>query len=52
MQFDSVAALWAMGLDGQLLQLADPASDLEGQTLEAVHRGERVRPSATLPNDF
>ncbi len=47
-----VAALWAMGLEGQLTQLADPATDLEGQTLEAATRGERVRLSEALPRDF
>jgi transcriptional regulator with XRE-family HTH domain len=47
-----IAALWAMGLEGQLRQLADPATDLEGQTLEAATRGERVRPSEALPSDF
>jgi hypothetical protein len=41
-----------MGLEGQLEQLADPATDLEGQTLEAATRGERVRPSEALPSDF
>ena len=47
-----IAALWAMGLEGQIAQLADPATDLEGKTLEAATRGERVRPSDTLPSDF
>ena len=47
-----IAALWALGLEDQVAHLADPATDLEGQTLEAVHRGARVRPSGVLSNDF
>jgi transcriptional regulator with XRE-family HTH domain len=47
-----IAALWAMGLEGQVAQLADPSTDLEGTTLEAASHGERVRPSDTLPSDF
>jgi transcriptional regulator with XRE-family HTH domain len=47
-----IAALWAMGLDGPLAALADPAADLEGRTLEAATRGERVRPSEGLSSDF
>ncbi|MDH3206424.1 MAG: helix-turn-helix domain-containing protein [Gemmatimonadota bacterium] len=46
-----IAALWAMGLENQLTQLAEPATDLEGKTLEAAARGERVRPRA-LSSDF
>ena len=47
-----IAALWAMGLDGQLVPLADPVADLDGRTLEAATRGERVRPSGRLSSDF
>ncbi len=47
-----IGTLWALGLEGQLAHLADPATDLEGQALDAVHRGERVRPSGALSNDF
>jgi len=47
-----IAALWAMGLEHQVAQLADPATDLEGRTLEAATRGERVRPGDTLSSDF
>ncbi|MEQ1858001.1 MAG: helix-turn-helix domain-containing protein [Longimicrobiales bacterium] len=47
-----IAALWAMGLEGQLTQLADPATDLEGQTLDAASRGERVRPNQAMSSDF
>ena len=47
-----VATLWAMGREDQCMQLADPTTDLEGRTLEAATRGERVRPSESLPSDF
>ena len=47
-----VAALWAMGLAGQLASLAAPDTDLEGQTLEAARRGERVRATKVLSSDF
>jgi transcriptional regulator with XRE-family HTH domain len=47
-----VAALWAMGLDGPLAFVADPPGDLEGSTLEAAARGERVRPQEGLSSDF
>ena len=33
-------------------ELADPATDLEGLTLEAARRGERVRQAGALSNDF
>jgi transcriptional regulator with XRE-family HTH domain len=45
------AALWALGLHGDLAHLAAPERDLEGQTLEAARRGERVRPPG-LSDDF
>lgn len=47
-----VAVLWALGLEDQITQLADPTRDLEGQTLEAARRGERVRPDRKLSSDF
>lgn len=47
-----VAVLWALGLEDQIAQLADPTRDLEGQTLEAARRGQRVRPDRKLSNDF
>jgi transcriptional regulator with XRE-family HTH domain len=47
-----IAVLWAMGLAGDVAQVAAPETDLEGKTLEAATRGERVRPSDTLPSDF
>lgn len=47
-----IAVLWVLGLEDQLADVADPARDLEGQTLEAARRGERVRPRKTLSSDF
>ena len=47
-----MAVLWALGLDGQLAGLAAPDTDIEGQTLEAAGRGERVRPRQDLSSDF
>jgi hypothetical protein len=47
-----LAALWAMGLDSQVADLASPETDIEGQTLEAAGRGERVRPGGKLNDEF
>ncbi len=47
-----VAVLWALGLDGDLAAVAAPEGDLEGQTLEAARRGERVRLPTALSDDF
>lgn len=47
-----VAVLWALGLESQITELADPARDLEGQALEAARQGERVRPERTLSSGF
>lgn len=47
-----IAALWALGLERDVAQVAAPETDLEGKTLEAATRGQRVRPSDTLPSDF
>jgi transcriptional regulator with XRE-family HTH domain len=47
-----VTTLWALGLEADLNEIADPNQDLEGRTLEAAARGERVRYRDTLPNDF
>lgn len=46
------AVLWALGLDGQLAAVARPETDVEGQTLEAARRGERVRRVRELSDDF
>lgn len=47
-----VAVLWALGLHGDLAAVATPERDLEGQTLEAARRGERVRLPTALSDDF
>lgn len=47
-----VAVLWALGLASDLDSVGDPAHDLEGRTLEASARGERVRAVDNLSNDF
>jgi len=47
-----LAALWAMGLDSQVADLASPETDIEGQTLEAAGRGDRVRPDGRLNDEF
>lgn len=46
------AALWALGLHGDLAHVAAPERDLEGQTLEAARRGSRVRLPAELSDEF
>jgi transcriptional regulator with XRE-family HTH domain len=46
------AVLWALGLHGDLAAVASPDSDLEGRTLEAARRGQRVRPKIELSDDF
>jgi transcriptional regulator with XRE-family HTH domain len=45
-------ALWALGLDEPLRELADPDRDEEGKALESVRRPRRARPRAGLDNDF
>ncbi|HET7553902.1 MAG TPA: helix-turn-helix domain-containing protein [Gemmatimonadaceae bacterium] len=47
-----VAVLWALGLEQQLASVASPEHDIEGQTLEAARRGERVRLGRGLSDDF
>jgi transcriptional regulator with XRE-family HTH domain len=47
-----LAALWAMGLDSALADVASPESDIEGRTIEAANRGERIRSSGRLDNEF
>jgi transcriptional regulator with XRE-family HTH domain len=47
-----VAVLWALGLHHGISELAAPHHDLEGQTLEAARRGERVRPARGLDDEF
>ena len=47
-----VAVLWALGLHEGVAALAAPEEDIEGQTLEAARKGERVRPRGELNDDF
>lgn len=46
------APLWALRLHGDLTNLAAPDRDVEGQTLEAARRGERVRLPTELSDEF
>lgn len=46
------AVLWALGLHGEFADVAAPERDLEGQTLEAARRGERVRLPTGLSDEF
>ena len=47
-----IAALWALGLHHEVGEIASPQRDIEGQTLEAARRGERVRPAQDLSDEF
>jgi transcriptional regulator with XRE-family HTH domain len=47
-----VAVLRALGLHHTMAELAHPDLDLEGKTLEAARRGERVRAPGKLNDDF
>jgi transcriptional regulator with XRE-family HTH domain len=47
-----IAVLWALGLHHDIAQVAGPERDIEGQTLEAARRGERVRPGGGLNDEF
>jgi transcriptional regulator with XRE-family HTH domain len=47
-----VAVLWALGLHGDVAELAAPARDLEGATLEAARLPLRARPSSALSDEF
>ncbi len=47
-----VAALWAMGLEGQVAAVAGPGRDPEGETLAAARSGRRMRPAADLDDEF
>lgn len=46
------ALLWTFGLLADFEVLADPARDLEGQTLALTREHARVRRTAELDNDF
>jgi transcriptional regulator with XRE-family HTH domain len=47
-----VAVLWALGLHHEVGEIAGPERDVEGQTLEAARRGERVRPAQGVSDEF
>jgi transcriptional regulator with XRE-family HTH domain len=47
-----IAALWALGLERDVADLASPVRDYEGQTLAAARIGKRVRLEADLSDDF
>jgi transcriptional regulator with XRE-family HTH domain len=47
-----VAVLWALGLHHDMGEVASPERDMEGQTLEAARRGQRVRPAGGLNDEF
>jgi DNA-binding XRE family transcriptional regulator len=46
------AALWALGLQGQIAEVAAPESDHEGIALEAARLPERARRPTGLDDDF
>lgn len=47
------AALWALGLERELADIASPDRDEEGKTLERARAPERIRPrSAELDDNF
>jgi DNA-binding XRE family transcriptional regulator len=46
------AVLWALGMHHDLAEVAAPERDVEGQTLEAARRGERVRLPTRLSDEF
>lgn len=47
-----VGALWAMGLVGQMREVADPDRDEEGKALERARSPRRARRSGRLSDDF
>ena len=46
------AVLWAMGLDHPLTTIAALESDPEGAALEEARLGHRVRPAASIDDNF
>ncbi|MDQ3262706.1 MAG: helix-turn-helix domain-containing protein [Myxococcota bacterium] len=46
------AALWALGLEREIAELASPDRDEEGKTLEAARRPRRVVRRTELDADF
>ena len=47
-----VALLWAYGLLDQMIDVADPAKDEEGQALAIAHGRQRAGSHGDLDNDF
>ena len=47
-----LGALWALGLLGQVRELADPDRDEEGKTLERTRSPKRARGRGALSDDF
>lgn len=47
-----VGALWAMGLVGQVREVADPDRDEEGKALERARSPRRARRPGGLSDDF
>ena len=47
-----LSALWAMGLEAPVRELASPARDEVGMTLQAARNPKRVRAKAGLDDDF
>ena len=47
-----IGALWALGLLGQMSEVADPDRDEEGKILERAGRPKTARVRMALDNDF
>ena len=47
-----LGALWALGLLGQMREVADPDRDEEGKTLERARSPRRARGRRALSDDF
>lgn len=45
-------ALWVLGLDPDLVKMADPAQDLHGQSLEKMRLPQRIREKKRGDLDF
>lgn len=45
------AALWAMGLEREIADIASPDRDEEGKTLERARSPQRIRPRTELLDD-
>lgn len=47
-----LSALWALGLERTLAEVAAPDADLHGKALEAAHRRTRAGKSRAARNDY